>query len=579
MDSSARIQRLPIYTAVMATIVVIPSLMDPINLPKLWILTLGAGLSFALLSSEIFRLWEGFKSPLVVVSVMFASALLIASIASQQGIFRTVIGTWGRNNGALTNLALVILFICLASMKSDDSSKYLIKALTLLGIFGALYGWIQHIGADLVTWENPGNEIILTLGNSNFASAFLALTAIATLSFILQPNTHNWIRIGLITSFAIQVFLTKESDALQGLLILILGSTILLGLCITFSNQNKIKRLAIAWWGTSFTIGVVGVIGLFGRGPLVSFLNPSLFSLKDRLYHWVAGVNMFQDNVIFGVGIDSFGDYYRKYRTIEAVQLRGTAMTGTNNAHNVIVQIGATGGLILLLAYLAIIVFTGYRGVIALRKSKDKTLVSGIFSIWIAFQVQSLVSIDQIGLVVWGWASAGCLVCLSYLEPIERSSKVFSKNKKHILNSKSRVMFNLASVIIALLPSALIIPIIYNDLKLRNQLVALISSDSAESLRTNGYNVVSVASKSDYPEMRLNAMAYLRGVGLNQNALTLGKMNTMEFPNSFESWNATAEIYEQLEQKKKAIRYRAKSVELDPLNNELKEKLIQDQKE
>jgi len=125
---------------------------------------------------------------------------------------------------------------------------------------------------------------------------------------------------------------------------------------------------------------------------------------------------MLKDNLIFGVGIDSFGDYYRNYRTIEGVAFRSTPMSGTNNAHNTLMQIGATGGLVLLIAYLALIIFTGYRAVVALRKSDDKILISGIFSIWIAFQLQSLVSIDQIGLVVWGWASAGCLVSLSKIK-------------------------------------------------------------------------------------------------------------------------------------------------------------------
>jgi O-antigen ligase len=579
MDSSARIQRLPIYTAVLVTIVVIPSLMDPINLPKLWILCLGAGLSLAVFSPQIYFLFQGPGRVLLSVSFLFVAGLLITSLASPQGFFRTLIGVWGRNNGTLGYLGFLIIFLSLSTTKSIDPSKYLIKALTLLGIFGALYGWMQNVGADLIAWENPGNKIILTLGNSDFASALLALTSISTLAFLLQPKTHTWIRIGLVTSFITQIFLTKESDALQGLLILILGSTILIGFFITFSIQSKIRRFAIVWWGISFSTGVFGVIGLFGNGPLASFLNPNLFSLKDRFYHWVAGVNMLRDNLIFGVGIDSFGDYYRQFRVLEGVQLRGTAMSGTNNAHNVIVQIGATGGLVLLLPYLAIIVFTGYRAFVALRKSEDKLLVSGIFSIWIAFQVQSLVSIDQIGLTIWGWASAGCLVSLSYIKPEERNSKKTSKAIVHTLHSRPKLKVNSLLILIGFLPAFLLIPTIQNELILRNRLIAMASSETLESLRSNGTEVVRVASKSREPELRLKAMDYLLRAELNQDALALSIRNTIEFPNSFESWNATAEIYEQLGQKKKAIRYREKSVELDPLNDEIVEKLIQDQKE
>ena len=53
-------------------------------------------------------------------------------------------------------------------------------------------------------------------------------------------------------------------------------------------------------------------------------------------------------------------------------------------------------------------------------------------------------------------------------------------------------------------------------------------------------------------------------------------MNVREFPNSFESWNATALFFEGIGQKNEAIYYRTKSVELDPLNAEIKKLLASD---
>ena len=577
MDSSPRIQRLPIYTAVLATIVVIPSLLDPINLPKLWILCLGAGLSLAIFSSQILSLWKSAnKRVILLVSLAFVGALLISSAASQQEIFRTLVGVWGRNNGALAYLALLIIFLSLASMKSDDTSKFLIKALALLGILFAVYGWMQITDADVINWENPGNNIILTLGNSNFASALFALTAIATLTMFLQSNLQMWKRTALIVSFVIQTYLTYKSDSLQGLLALLAGSVILIGLWLAYANRTILKRSAIVWWGTIFVIGVLGVSGLSGSGPLSNFLNPNLRSLQDRYYHWVAALNMIKDNLFFGVGIDSFGEYYRKYRTIEGVNFRDTPMPGTNNAHNTIMQIGATGGLVLLFAYLTLIFFTGHRAVIALRKSDNKILVSGIFSIWIAFQIQSMVSIDQIGLVVWGWASAGCLVSLSFIKPKEKVSKKSSTETKHALATRPKHKFKLLLILIGFLPMVLLIPTLQNELDLRNQLTALVNSNNIESLTSNGLEIIRIASNSNHPELRLKAIEYLLRVGLYQDALTLVKKNTLDYPDSFESWDATAQIYEKLGQKSKAIRYRTKSVELDPLNSVVKKLLEED---
>jgi O-antigen ligase len=579
MNSATKIHRIPIYVAIAASIVVIPSLMDPINLPKLWVLCFGGGLCLAIFSPQITSLRYGDKKALLYVSLGFTTALLISSIVSPQGSYRTLVGVWGRNNGALTYFALLIIFLSLASMRSMETSKFLIQSLTAIGVFGAVYGWMQNVGADLINWENPGNKIILTLGNSNFASALLALTSIATLSVVLRSTSKLWLRIALLISFLVQMFLTLKSDALQGLLVLLIGCSILIGFVLTFSNRLMFKKFALVWWGVTLTLGILGISGLFGNGPLSTLLNRNLRSLEDRFYHWVAALNMIKDNLLFGVGIDSFGDYYRGFRVLEAIQLRGTATSGTNNAHNTIMQIGATGGLVLLFSYLALIVFTMRRAIIAFKKNDDKILVSAIFSIWIAFQIQSLVSIDQIGLAVWGWAAAGCLVALSYVNVELNKSKKASRIAHSLKKSRTlRSNVNsLSLIVVGLLPSILLIPTVQNEYLLRQKITALVSSGSEEVVKFNAQELYLYALKSDQPELRLQTVGYLLALKQNDTALALALLNNKEFPNSYESWDVTAQIYESLGDKEQAVFPRQRSVELDPLNPEIKKLLEADQ--
>jgi len=576
MNSQGRIQLLPIYTAALATILVIPSFIDPINLPKLWILCLGAGLTFSVYAFQIRSLWKlPNERSLLLVSLTFLGSLLISSILNQQDIFRTLIGVWGRNNGTLSYLALLIVFLSLASNRTTDASKFLIKTLGALGIFFALYGWMQSIGQDVLNWENTGSKIILTLGNVDFASALLAFTAIASLAIVLQPNLQIWVRAFFATSFLFQTYLIYESAALQGLIVLFFGSSVLVGLWLTFSQNTTLKMCAIGWWIILVLSGLLGILGLIGKGPLSDFLIQNSNSFKDRLYQWIAALNMMKDNLFLGVGIDSFGDYYRRYRTIEGVSLRSTAMSGTNNAHNVLMQFGATGGLVLLVPYLALLVFTGFRAVIALRTSQDKVLTSGMFSIWIAFQIQSMVSIDQIGLVVWGWASAGCLVSLSKIKSRE-SVLIDSKEKKPKFVPLRKQRPNALLVLLGLLPGIFLFPTVQNELNLKNQLVLLVGSENLETLKSNGVEVVKIASNSNEPGLRQVAIDYLLRAELTEDALKLSVKNTSDFPNSFESWNTTAEIFEKHGQKRKAIKFRIKSVELDPLNIEIKKLLEED---
>ena len=352
-------------------------------------------------------------------------------------------------------------------------------------------------------------------------------------------------------------------------MVLLIGSAILVGLCLTFSSQRKIKKLAIIWWGLLSTTSLVGVTGLVFHGPR---------SLEDRYYHWIAARNMVRDHLLFGVGIDSFGDFYFRYRVPEAIELRTLLAGGTNNAHNIYAQLAATGGLVLLLAYVSLTIFTFWRGIIALKKCNDKFLVSGIFSIWIAFQIQSLVSIDQIGLVVWGWASAGCLIALSYkLDDlnikVEPSQRVKQRKIPRLSNRKP---LELVLIILGLIPSTLLLPTLQNELNLRNRLVDLISSNSDAAVVSNAKKLFDESMKSFQPELRLQTLQYLLQAKSDREALRLALDTVDKFPDSFESWDALARIYESRGQYQEAIHAREMTIKLDPLNKDIKSLLTKD---
>jgi O-antigen ligase len=579
MVSERRLELIPIYAVLLVTIVVIPSLLDPFNLPKLFFITLGACLSLAIFLEQIWKSRHGLHRNVFFLTIAFLISLSISSLASNQETYRTLIGTWGRNNGFLAYFSLSILFLTLSTMKSIGPSHFLIKSLTILGLLLGFYGLLQYRGLDLFAWENPDNKIILTFGNSNFASAFLALSSIATLSLILRSNKTLAFRLVLGTSFLMQIFLVRRSGALQGLVALTIGSGILFGLYLSFSKRMAIKRFAYAWWGVMLLSAATSVFGLLGSGPLSATLNPNLRSLQDRYFHWISALKMLKDNLLFGVGIDSFGDYYRNYRLIESIELRGNASSTTNNAHNTFMQLGATGGLILLIPYLLLIVFTAYRSLIALKSAEDKLLVSATFSIWVAFQIQSLVSIDQLGLVVWGWASAGSLIAMSYLrfEPKQSAAHAKSKKKnKQIVKQKKDYIPTALTLVVAIIPASLIYSSIWHEASLRNHIVKMTKSENLESLRSNGALVVEIATNSKQPELRIQAVNYLLTVELSDEALKLSKLNNKEFVFSWESWNSTALIYEWLGRYKEAIYYRNKTVELDPLNIEVKQLLERD---
>lgn len=579
MNSVSKIQQIPIYVASAVTIVVMPSLMDPINVPKMLLLVLGAGITLGVFWKAFINLREQSLRPLFLISSWFALALLSASIFSPQPLFKSIVGVWGRNNGSATYISLLILFLAIASQKSLNPAIQAVKALSILGFGCAVYGAVQTFGLDPINWENPGNELLLTLGNSNFAGAFIALTAISSLANLAIFAKSILVRAILLVSYFAQIYLILKSEALQGLIISLLGSGIFLGFLLSFSKSKLARGFGIAWWLSFAVTSLVGLISVFGIGPLASIISPYLGSLRDRYYHWVAAINMLEDHLFFGVGIDSFGDYYRINRVQAAIDTRGTAATGTNNAHNTFLQIGATGGLLLLSAYLAVTFYIAYRAVRALKIQENKILVGALISIWFAFQVQSFVSIDQIGLVVWGWILGGCIVSISFYDPLAGDRQKKSE-KNRLGQESSRVQLtkiNFIAIIFGLIPSILLTPVLANELDLRNRIVEFASSTTEEEASFRAQAIVEIARKSKQPELRLQAVNYLLTLKQNDAALSLTLLNNKEFPMSFESWAATAMIYEFLGDKERAIYPRQQSVNLDPLNLEIKKLLEEDQ--
>jgi hypothetical protein len=116
------------------------------------------------------------------------------------------------------------------------------------------------------------------------------------------------------------------------------------------------------------------------------------------------------EHPFFGVGLDSYGDWYRRARSVEATLRRGPDVT-SNAAHNVLLDLSSNGGFPLLIIYLfmlGLVLVSSYK---VFRRSQGfNPLFTGLFAVWIAYQAQSIISLNQLGLAVWGWIISGLLI-------------------------------------------------------------------------------------------------------------------------------------------------------------------------
>ena len=166
----------------------------------------------------------------------------------------------------------------------------------------------------------------------------MAILATLTFSFMFDKQITSWQRIFFLALTLGLLATIYLSNARQGLLSLAIG----LGFFISFKLLKKNAVLGSLSLVGLFLVSIVAVAGILQKGPLERFLYKDSVSLRG--HYWRAGLNMFRENTFFGVGIDSYGSYFRLYRDPNFPVRYGYDLT-SNNAHNVPIQMFATGGM------------------------------------------------------------------------------------------------------------------------------------------------------------------------------------------------------------------------------------------
>ena len=240
-------------------------------------------------------------------------------------------------------------------------------------------------------------------------------------------------------------------------------------------------------------------------------------------------------------------------------------------------QFFATGGFPLLIFYLVFTGFILYRSVIAISKGKDQFLVGGLFSVWAVFQVQSLFSIDQISITIWGWILAGGLVSLSYFNLQNDPTDFAEKDKQSKTIKIKNLKLTTLVIVFAQIPSLYMITVVKNHIDFGNSADKLrFTNPQSNTVASNSENFLKVSLNNHEPYLRVKAVRLLNDFGQLDLMLALSKETVKVYPNYFEGWDTLAAIYEQTGRKSLAVTARQKTVELDPLNEELKTLLATD---
>lgn len=384
-------------------------LIDPFNTPKLAILiSLGGWLMGHLISmfqSES-KIFVSSDKIFWIFVLMYLISLLISFVSTNLFI-TSLIGENQRRNGFLAYFSLLVIFTFTYFKMDLNFIERLIRVVLVVGLILSSYGILQTTGNDFVKWLNPYNPIISTLGNPNFASAFLSVVlslAIFSLGFRTLPLRYKILALIVILLSGICII---RSQSRQGIVAAALGVVFYI-CCYFYMIRKKLKFTVLGIGGCLVS---VSIFGMLNSGPLASILYKD--SVSVRGYYWRAGIEMFKSYPIFGVGLDRYGSYFKEFREPSYSLRYGFEITSTN-AHNTFIQQFATGGLLLGLGYCALIIFIFFSGLSVVKNSSGELqkVSLALLAAWVAFQAQSFISIDNIGLSIWGWIIGATILAI-----------------------------------------------------------------------------------------------------------------------------------------------------------------------
>ena len=475
---------------------------------------------------------------LLILVICMAIQMVFVVFASSAPIEQQIFGKTGRGQGFLVEISILIITLIAARYVELRRINYLINGLLFSVLISSIYSILQRFGLDIFTWYSRTNGIIGTLGNPNFQSALAALAIVPAASYIwhkgVRPKFFSLV-LCLILGYTIYI-----CQSTQGYIVAALSITVNLLIYLWYQNRLLFSGALLV----SISSGLVSIFGMLNIGPLSSFLyKQSVTSRGEFMRTALTGAN---DNPILGVGLDSFGDVSQFYKS--AKDYAGINEF-TDNAHNYFLQYAVTGGYLLAVLYLLLTLLAlGSFFVLQKNLGKFDLRITAIFSVWVGFQAQSLISPGTIPLILWGSIINGSIIGLSVWGTQETDTRTLNANN----------LFKPFGYLLLFLGLLITYPYFNVD---RLQLKSLNSGDA----------LLAVKSAKAYPEANLRYSRIgikLLESGLPDQALEVGRAAVKFNPNAITAWalilaNSTAPMDERKKAQQEILR-------LDPFNDEIR---------
>ena len=563
--------RLSVILIFLSSMIVSLNFLDPINWPKQVLLVVAAGYVFlqSLYVASINK--DNYRVRVVFLILSSAIFYAIPALFVNVDLSRFLWGVFGRNNGFVTNISLIL--ICAASFLFARNGASLIDFLrisTFLTFVSGLYGYIQLFKFDFVNWSKQ-NEVFSLFGNSNFASAAFAVGAMSSFLLCLdslkeQRVFESWISGA---SFIILAGITYFTRSIQG----VLGILICIVLVSIIMVFRRSRVLGWAIMSLAIPAALLILVGFYGEGPLGSRIYQ--YTLVLRLEYWIAGLKMGFDNLLFGVGYESYGDFFQRYRSDEVTQMTGVGLT-TNNAHNPFIQIFATLGIVGSIPLVMLFVSTliqSARSILSKELSEkslsNKKIASVLFlSSW----SMAFFSIDNIAIATLNWSIMGLALGVNFTNGNGELQAVASNRKLRFNQGKSMKGWTEYRKEISLVVSLSLLAFSWTSSTPNRDLVKIFNNNQINESDPNWLNARQNAllkvvenPMSRETELKWAAEAFYN-LGLEDATIKTLVIGVRRFPSDMTLLDNLAFVYERKSEFESAIEVRRLQLDLEKRN-------------
>lgn len=369
--------------------------------------------------------------------VAFFTALLISAIFGVD--FN--LSFWGDAERMLGWFQIIHFFllylIVITVFRTESDWKLLFISAVSVAVALSLYGLVTAEGGKSSGNVNMTSNIS-RLGNATYMAGLMIFNFFFT--WYLFFKTRDWTArfLLIVASFIIMwgFFYADVSGSQAGWFFGLVTTLVIAG------ALNKNKKVKLYTW-SALAVMIVIVVALFINrdsavfdgnkvGKVLRDFNANNTTFRTRTYAWRAAWLGWQDNPLIGNGYGNFADHFDRH-FVGSFYEWGTHEEYYDRAHNNLLDILSTTGLLGLLSYLSIFVALAYYLIKGVRAGTISTLeVSTMAGVFVGYFIHNLAVFDAIANYVMLFFSLAFVYYLANRSQVPAPKlKVFDDSKAH----------------------------------------------------------------------------------------------------------------------------------------------------